>query len=317
MPSGMTLSKDKGKVIFFNHFPSLLFKQGTSVARASVPSTAPSHISPPEDSPLPGTVVIFHRAQYHCCRTHFRHRTSNMDKLKFRKRFPAPSGLWWTIMYWLDRIQLFPPVWRSLHLWKGKHSVGRKIHSPSVSKFPMGCRLELLFYGVLQHQIPPWAQPTELSKPLWSAGCQCLHSLLKNLPSACWVHRRGLLAPRVPRVRICTESFPDALSLCDNWASAPGPGVTCPGFEGKMLLTREGTQNPGPTRAFSSSEISLLSPGVLMQTATEQSFTFAYKKAQSKKFLVWHGSHEAQQTAWLSLTYSLCFPDMFFFILSC
>lgn len=53
-----------------------------------------------------------------------------------------------------------------------------------------------------------------------------------------------------------------------------------------MLLTREGTENPGPTRAFSSSEISLLSPGVLMQTATEQSFTFAYKKAQSKKFLV-------------------------------
>lgn len=88
-------------------------------------------------------------------------------------------------------------------------------------------------------------------------------------------------------------------------------------FWGENIACQRRHPNPGPTRAFSSSGISLLSPGVLMQTATEQSFTFAYKKAQSKKFLVRHGSHEAQQTDWLPLTYSLCFPDIFFYIHFC
>lgn len=91
-------------------------------------------------------------------------------------------------------------VKRKTQSWKKKYTV---------SKFPTGCRLELLFYGVLQHQTPPWAQPTEPSQPLWAAGCQCLRSLLKNLPSACWVHQRGLLTPCVSQ----GSGFAPSLSL--------------------------------------------------------------------------------------------------------
>lgn len=58
MPPGMTSSKDRGEIkeksILYS-FPSLFFKQGTSVASASVlpySSIAPSHLSPPEGFPF-------------------------------------------------------------------------------------------------------------------------------------------------------------------------------------------------------------------------------------------------------------------------
>lgn len=73
------------------------------------------------------------------------------------------------------------------------------------------------------------------------------------------------------------------LLLCDTWASNPVPGPTCLAFEVKLFLTRESVQNSGLIPAFSSSGISLLSPGVLIQAATEQSL-YLYQSTEQQVF---------------------------------